>query len=115
MAFTTITVTSDVDNPDLSDASGTVCATLSGPMLNSGVQIDAQPICGVIQNGELLTQGLQPFELAANDDTATTPEGTHYTFGITVDGAPYGEFDAVVSHTASGGTVTLAQLEAAAL
>lgn len=112
MAFTVITITASFDRPDGQPASGTVTATLSETIQNGTEVIDPTPIVGVLNSsGQLVNDsGLAPFTLVANDDPATTPAGSVYSFLVELDSAPVDDGSAVVPHTASAGTIDLSVL-----
>jgi hypothetical protein len=113
MAFTTITITGSFTRPDGQPAQGTVTATLSEQLENGTAIIEPTPIAGVLNAAGQLkdSSGLQPFTVVANDDPATTPQGSEYQFVLELDSAPVKEFSAVVSHSAVGGTVDLSALD----
>ena len=111
MAFTLITITAAFTRPDGTPGQGTVTATLSEPMQNGSAVIEPTPIVGVLsQAGSLVNLSGLAFVLEANDDTATTPAGSEYSFLIEVDSAPVSEFSAVVPHAAAAGTIDLSVL-----
>lgn len=111
MAFTNITITATEERPDGTPAQGSVTVTLSERITNSGVSVDPTPITGTLNtSGQLVNSSGHPFVVVANDDTGTTPAGSFYSFVVEFDNAPLDQFDAVVSHTAGGGTVDLSAL-----
>lgn len=113
MAFTQITITATPDTPAGQPASGTLTATLSEPMQNATELIDPTPISGTFVDGALKDDsGEQPFTLAANDDTGTTPAApsASYLFVLALDSAPLQQASAVISHLAPGGTVDLTSI-----
>lgn len=111
MPFTLITITADDVAPDGQPANGSVTAILSGPMQNGTEVIPPAPIRGMLINGALFDDsGEQPFQLEANDDTATTPTGRWYEFTIELDGAPLLTGSAQVPHAAPGATIDLSVL-----
>lgn len=110
---TFIKVTGAFERADKTPATGTITATLSGKITNGELTIEPTPILGELNNeGKLIAQSGGPFELAANDDPATLPVGTTYSFVVKLDNAPVREFDATVKHAAVKGEVTLTELEA---
>jgi hypothetical protein len=111
VAFTQVTITGSFIRPDGQPAYGTVTATLSEPIANSGQQIDPTPVTGVLVAGQLKDDTTElPFVLEANDDPGTTPAGSSYRFVIELDSAPVDEFAAIVPHTAPGATIDLEAL-----
>jgi hypothetical protein len=112
VAFTQITITASFEHPDGTPAAGQVTASLSEPITNSGVTIDATSISGTLSHaGTLLNPEGQPFTLAATDDTGTTPAGAFYTFTLELDEQPIRAFDTAIPHTAPSGTLDLSTLE----
>ncbi len=113
MSFTLITVTGTFTRPDGSTPTyGTVTATLSHRIQNGTSIAEPSPIVGALnQAGQLVAQSLQPFELIANDDPATAPAGSFYTFVVELDGCPVETFDAVIPHTAPSSTLDFSTLE----
>lgn len=114
MAFTLITITADEIAPNGQPASGTVTALLSQRMQNGTATIDPQPVNGMLVEGALMNDsGEQAFQIAANNDTATTPASppASYQFVVMVDGAPIREFSAIVPYNAVGATIDLATLQ----
>ena len=112
MAFTLITITSTNQTASEQAATGTITATLSQRIQNGVTIIDPTPITGQINaSGQLVNTLGQAFQLVANDDPSTLPQGSYYTFTVQLDSAPVRAFNAIVSHTASGGTVDLSALE----
>lgn len=112
MAFTLITITADEVEPNQQNASGTLTAALSEAISN-GVQVaEPEPVSGIITNGQLYdSSGVQPFKLVANNDPATTPQGSTYSFVVQVGSAPVREFTAVVPYNATGATIDLSALD----
>lgn len=112
MSLTTITITTTEKRANGEAAQGTITATLSETIHNGSEAIDPTPIVGELNSeGKLKSQSGTPFTLIANDDTATTPAGSTYTFLIELDNAPVRSFAAVVKHTSADGTVTIGELE----
>ena len=72
--FTPVSVQTTRLNADGSPASGTITFTLNAEMLNGTVQVQPQPIAGVLNSeGKLTAQSGYALVLFANDDEATTP------------------------------------------
>ena len=113
MAFTAITITGTFVRPDGLPDQGTITATLSEPMTNSGETVEVEPILGMLNSeGELVAQSGEPFELFANDDVGTKPPGAEYAFVLQLDNAPVRAFSAAVPHAAAEGKIDLIELEA---
>lgn len=111
MSLTTITVTGAFTRPDGTPAQGSVTATLSAPLTNGTAEVEANPVVGSLNAlGQLVASTGLPFTLVANDDPATVPVGSHYTFLLDLDSQPLREFEAVISHSAPGATVDLSTL-----
>jgi hypothetical protein len=113
MAFTQITLTATFTRPDGSAAQGKVTATLSQAIQNGTAILDPTPVVGILNAAGALqnSSGVRPFTLEANDDPATLPQGSTYAFVVELDSAPVREFEAIVPHTASAGTIDLSALE----
>lgn len=110
MAFTQITLTGTLTQPNGAPILGTFTATLSGTMTNGSTVVEPAPLAGILTSSGPETQAGQPFTLAAVDDPGTTPTDRSYQFVIEADGAPVDPFTAVISHLAPGGTVDLSTL-----
>ena len=114
MTLSQIVITGTFLAPDGSPASGTVCATLSDEIVNGVDVIAPSPICGVLNStGQLVTQGGLPFKLYANDDPASLPPGSTYSFVFQIPDLT--AFSAVVPHGAPGATIDLSALIPAAV
>jgi hypothetical protein len=111
VSFTQVTITGTEERPSDEPASGTVTATLSEQIQNGTEIIEPTPVVGELVEGVLLDQAGEPFTLAANDDTGTTPTGSEYEFVLELDNAPVREFRAAVPHTAPEGKIDLTTLE----
>lgn len=112
MSFTTITITGSFERPNGEPAQGSIVATLSETIQNGTEIVEPNPVMGVLNGeGKLVSESLQPFTLAANDDTDTTPVGSTYTFLVELDTAPVRSFTATVPHAASEGKIDLSVLE----
>ncbi len=115
MASTLVTVTGTWNDPGGSDPkTGKVTATLNEAIQNGTIVIEADPVVGYLNDaGQLVADdGESPFKLYANDDTATSPPGSFYSFLVEIDNAPVREFAAVVSHVTSPIDITaLAPIE----
>lgn len=109
--FTPITITMTDTRADQTPAQGTITATLSETIQNSGTVIDPSPVVGTLNTqGQLKNSSGQPFILVANDDPGTLPAGTVYRFVLQLDGAPVDQFEAIIPHTAAAGTIDLSTL-----
>jgi hypothetical protein len=112
MSLTSITITGTFTRENGEGAQGTVTATLSQTIQNGTTVIEPTPVVGELSStGKLLNQAGAAFTLYANDDAATSPQGTSYSFLIEVDNAPVREFRAVVKHSAAEGKVDITELE----
>jgi hypothetical protein len=111
MALTSITITATETAPSGGEATGTITATLSEQIQNATTTIEPEPILGELVGGKLLNQAHKAFTLYANDDAATSPAGTYYSFVVQVAGAPVREFTAIIKHTAAEGKVDITELE----
>lgn len=111
MSLTAVTVTGTFTRADGSFASGTGTATLSHRIANGTTVIEPTPISFHLSpTGTVVNSAGTPLILEANDDTGTLPTGSFYSFVLDFDSAPVDPFDAVVSHSAPGGTVDLSTL-----
>lgn len=87
-------------------------ATLSTTIQNGTEVASTDPFVGYFSDaGALVDDDGDALVVPANDDTGTLPAGSFYTFVVEVDSARVRQFEAVVSHTAPGGTVDLSALE----
>jgi hypothetical protein len=111
MALTPVIITGTFTREDGSAATGTVTATLNEQIQNGTTVIEPTPILGELVAGKLLNQAKTAFTVDANDDAVTVPPGSYYSFLIQLDNAPVREFNAVVKHTATLGTVDMTELE----
>lgn len=105
MGATVVTVTGQFQNEDGTAASGTVQFQLTGPISNSGITTWPVPLT-VTLNGS----GAFSVPLVANDDTATSPQGSGYTVIERVTSTSNREYNITVPSSAPGGTCTLASL-----
>ncbi len=113
VSFTPITITGDFTRPDQDVPQGTVTMTLSCRLVNGTEVAVPTPIVGVVNTatvGLLLAPSLKPLMVLANNDAATEPAGSTYSFVIELDNAPLVEFDAVVPATAPGATIDITAL-----
>jgi hypothetical protein len=112
MALTQITITGSFNRPSGEASQGTITATLSETIQNGTQVVDPTPVVGELSPaGKLQNQNKEAFKLYANDDTATEPQGTSYSFLIQLDNSPPRQFSAIVKHTASEGKVDISELE----
>jgi hypothetical protein len=87
MAFTMVTITSSLDDPEGNPANGTATVKLTETLVNGTEVVPAGSVQAVITNGQLLKpDGQGAFELAATDDVGTQPEGAEYEWVILLDG-----------------------------
>ena len=111
MTLTAITVTGTFTRPDGTAMTGTGTATLSHRLVNGTTVIEPTPIPFMLSStGTVVNLSGLPLVLDANDDAATAPVGSFYTFTLTLDDAPLDPFDVFIPHTAAGGTVDLSTL-----
>jgi hypothetical protein len=106
MPFTPITVTKSWENPDGSEATGSVTFTLSSQMTDTstGESVAVETITATLAAGSISQT------LLANDDETTIPPGTTYTVVETIDGGATLTYPITVPSAAAGGTATLASL-----
>lgn len=104
MTLSLITITATFNVPGGGDPlTGKVTATLSEAIQNGTTIIEPEPIVGVLNDaGQLVANdGESPYRLYANDDAATIPAGSRYSFLVEIESAPVREFQAVVGHITS--------------
>lgn len=104
MALTVVTITGTFEVPSGGDPINVkLTAWLNKAFQNGTKVIEPEPIVGVANSsGQLVADdGESPFTLVANDDAASTPPGSFYSFLIEVDNAPVRSFNAVVGHATS--------------
>jgi hypothetical protein len=105
MAATLITVTGTYYNVDGTAAVGTVSFKLSEPIANSNVIYHLLPKEVTLNGSGSISQ-----LLVANDDTATTPTGSYYIVTEKITNSPSREYQIVVPHAATNGTIDLSTL-----
>ena len=102
MSFTMMAVQGLFTNPDGTPASGTLCITPNSAIenLTAGESPQTmQPVCGLLnQFGRIVSQAYTALEVAATDDSGTTPIGSSYTFSLKLDGQSLVEFSTPVPH-----------------
>jgi hypothetical protein len=104
MAFTNIEITGTFKGPSNEALTGRVTATLSTPIQNGTTSITPTKITGNVANGVL------SMKLAANNDPATLPTGSFYTFRIELQRTEVREFTAIVEYNVAEGKVDISKL-----
>ena len=121
MSFTAVTITGSFERADGTPEQGQITATCSHALRNGVESIEPDPIVGRLDDeGKLVNESNGAFSLVANDDPATVPEGSWYSFVLELDSAPVRGFSAPVPHVGNGAepeeganpTIDLAELEA---
>lgn len=104
MAFTNIEITGTFKGANKEGLNGRVIATLSTPIQNTDVSITPTRIVGAVTNGTL------SMTLVANNDPATLPVGSFYTFRIELQRSEAREFKALVEYNVAEGKVDISKL-----
>lgn len=104
MAFTPVEVTGTFKGANKEALAGRISATLSTPIQNADVSISPTKI---VSN---LVGGVLSMNLVANNDPATLPVGSFYTFRIELQRTESREFKALVEYNVPEGKVDISKL-----